>query len=687
MTRTRSSYIDMYLTTVFGLFLPILAPSAWAQGSQPPGGGTTTSVTYYATYTLDGGTATQTGQTYTATGQDTSGVWVENSGALTLTDPTIVTSGNTSSQDNSSFYGLNAGLLVTSGSATVTGGGITTSGSGANGAFATGSAASLSLTNVNIKATGDGAHAVMATEGGAVNIANTTMSTAGGSGSAVATDRGGGTINVTGSTITTSGNNSAGIYSTGAISATSSTFTANGAESAVIEGANSITLTDCTLTTNLQKWGVMIYQSMSGDASGVQGTFNMTGGALNYNPSSGPLFYVTNSTAIVTLKGVSVSAKSGVLVSAAAGNWGNSGSNGGTAVLTAIQQTLTGNMTADSISSIAVSLTDSSTLTGTLSRVSVTLDSSSTWNVTGNSVLTSLTDAAGISGVSIANIKGNGYTVTYNASLSANSYLGGKTYALSGGGSLQPSAGTTTTAPAVTQGGVVNAASNAAGVAPATWISIYGTNLSSTVATAARTDLVSGYLPTTLGGTSVTIDGKSAYMDYVSPTQIDVQAPADSNTGAVAVTVTDSSGSSSVTAMMQAILPGLFTASNYVLAVRPSDSTIINGTGATYTGYPSAAAANPGDILELYATGLGATVTSVDPGLEFSGTYYTSIANPTVTIGSAAADVMWSGLVGAGLFQINLTVPASLAAGTYPVIVTQGGVSSPSTAVMNIATK
>lgn len=119
-------------------------PLLWAQGGPPPGGeppggnppgGPSTSVTYYATYKLDGGTATQSGQTYSATAADTSGVWVANSGVLTLTNPTILTSGNTSSQDNSSFYGLNAGLLATSGSASVTGGTITTSGLGANGGF------------------------------------------------------------------------------------------------------------------------------------------------------------------------------------------------------------------------------------------------------------------------------------------------------------------------------------------------------------------------------------------------------------------------------------------------------------------------------------------------------------------------------------------------------------------------
>ena len=78
----------------------------------------------------------------------------------------------------------------------------------------------------------------------------------------------------------------------------------------------------------MEKWGVMIYQSMSGDAQGTKGTYTMTGGSLAYTPSSGPLFYVTNSTGVITLKGVTVSSGSGILVKASAGDWGNSGSNG-----------------------------------------------------------------------------------------------------------------------------------------------------------------------------------------------------------------------------------------------------------------------------------------------------------------------------------------------------------------------
>ena len=675
------------------LSVPVLLVTAWAafgQGGPPPGGtppgGTTTSATYYATYKLDGGAASQSNQTYAATATDTSGVWVTNSGVLTLANPTISTSGNTSSTDNSSFVGLNAGLLATAaGQVTVSGGAISTTGTGANGAFATGTGSSVTLSNTTINATGDGGHAVMATQGGAVTLTNVNMTTAGGSSSAIATDRGGGTINVTGSTVLTSGQNSADLYSTGALNVTGTTFTSTGAEMAVIEGANSITLNNVNMTSTREKWGVMIYQSMSGDAAGTQGTFNMTGGSLNYTPANGPLFYVNNSTGIINLKGVTLEAGSGLLVKAAAGDWGNAGSNGGTVVLTADAQTLTGDMAADGISSIAVTLKNASVLTGKMTNLSLTLDATSTWSVTANSVLASLTDSAGITGTSISNIQGNGFTVTYDPGLSANSYLGGKTYTLVSGGTLAPgTASAGANAPAIATAGIVNAASGAAGVAPGAWISIYGSHLATSAVSASPEDLTGSYLPATLGGTKVTINGKSAYLNYVSPMQLNVQAPDDPATGDVVVAVTNSSGTASATAAMQTVMPGLFTASNYVLAVRASDDVMINGTGAPVLGYTTTAAAKPGDVLEIFGTGLGATTPSVASGLVFSRAY-SATSTPTVTIGGTAAAVSYCWLTGAGFYQISLTVPGGMAAGTHPVVVTQAEVSSPSTAVIKIA--
>lgn len=443
--------IIQYLANIAGVEVPATtsqntngAPGGAPTGSASGSGSSSAITTVAATYTVDGETENQSGQSYTASDQDTSAVFVTNGGSLTLNNATVTTSGNTSSTDNSSFYGLNAAVLANQGSSlTMTGGAVTTSGTGANGVFSSGTNSSVTLSGLTINATGDGGHAVMATQGGTMNISNVNMTTSGGSASAIATDRGSGTINVTGGTVSTSGNNSAGIYSTGAITIDGTTFTSSGAEVAVIEGANLIKLTDSSLTSTVaDKWGVMIYQSMSGDAEGTEGTFDMTGGSLTLSGLNGPLFYVTNSTANILLKGVTLSVASGNLIDAAAGSWGNSGSNGGNVVLTADGQTLTGNFIADAISTIQTTLQNSSTLTGainaenTAKSVVLTLDASSLWNVTADSHLTCLNDAAGISGTTISNINGNGHTITYDSA--SCSVLNGATYTLSGSGTLQP---------------------------------------------------------------------------------------------------------------------------------------------------------------------------------------------------------------------------------------------------------
>ena len=233
------------------------------------------------------------------------------------------------------------------------------------------------------------------------------------------------------------------IYSTGNISVINGTYSATGAESAVIEGANTITLTNSTLTSSLEnKWGVMIYQSMSGDAEGTQGTFSMAGGELANTARTGPLFYVTNSTGIINLDTVTVTANSGELINASAGRWGKTGSNGGNVILTTNGQSLTGSITADAISTISLTLQNGSAYKGAINsektarQIDLFLDSSSIWNVTGDSYLTSLQDASGISDSSITNINGNGYNVYYDSAACPN--LGGKIYTLNGGGSLAP---------------------------------------------------------------------------------------------------------------------------------------------------------------------------------------------------------------------------------------------------------
>jgi hypothetical protein len=420
--------------------------TAVATPSVPAGSGsaTDTSGSISAAYTQTGGTETKTGGTYTASDTDQSAILVTGGGSLTLTGATITTSGDTSSNDQSSFYGLNAAVLANDASQiTLSDSSITTSGTGANGAFAEGSSSSVTLSQVMIDATGDGGHGVMATNSGTMTLTDVDMTTAGKNSGAIATDRGGGTIVATGGTVTTSGQDSPGIYSTGDITISNGTISASGAEVAAIEGANSISLVDTDLSSSMaDKWGVMIYQSMSGDAQGTRGVFTMSGGSLANTAATGPLFYVTNSTGVITLEGVQVTAASGTLLQAAAGRWGNSGSNGGTVLLTAEGQTLVGDMTADDISSITATLQNGSALTGAINAahtaqvVNLTLDGSSTWTVTADSYLTCLSDPDGISGTAMSNIIGNGHAVYYDAS--ACPALGGQTFTLNGEGTLQP---------------------------------------------------------------------------------------------------------------------------------------------------------------------------------------------------------------------------------------------------------
>ncbi len=239
--------------------------------------------------------------------------------------------------------------------------------------------------------------------------------------------------------------------------------------------------------------------------------------------------------------------------------------------------------------------------------------------------------------------------------------------------------------PTITSGGVGNAVSGSAGVAPGAWISIYGTNFSTNTRVLTSSDLVSNAIPTSLAGVSVQINGKAAYVQYISATQINVLAPSDTSTGTVTVTVTNATGTSnSVTTTLQSVLPGLSVLASYVRAVRYPDGVIINGTGAAETGYTTSPAVSPGDIIALYGTGFGPTTSPVDPSVVFTGAYPTTNA-VTVTIGDIAAEVLFAGLAGPGLYQINVRVPGSLSDGDKAVTATVAGVSTQSAPLLKVA--
>jgi hypothetical protein len=413
---------------------------------QNPGGqggsdqnGTSTTTTGTAAYSQSGSTATKSNQTITASNTDESGVKVTDSGTFTLSNSTIKTSGDTSSMDNSSFYGLNAAALAESGSKiTLSNTKINTTGKGANGVFACGTGSTVNLSNVDINCTNTGAHGVDATKAGVLNLNNVNIITSGdGASAAIATDRGGGTINVTGGVVTTNGTKSPGVYSTGDITVSDATIKTNKSEAVTVEGENSVKLTNCSLTSE-KNYGAFIYQSFSGDAEVGSGSFTMEGGSLTAN--EGPMFYSTNTTAEINLKSATLNNASGVLLKAGADQWGTTGSNGSNVTLNADSQSLVGSIVLDNISTASLNLKNSSSLKSTVNAdntaklVAIALDTTSTWNVTGNSYVTSITDGD----TTLANINDNGYTIYYNSSDSKNSWLNGKTYTLKDGGKLTP---------------------------------------------------------------------------------------------------------------------------------------------------------------------------------------------------------------------------------------------------------
>jgi uncharacterized protein (TIGR03437 family) len=242
----------------------------------------------------------------------------------------------------------------------------------------------------------------------------------------------------------------------------------------------------------------------------------------------------------------------------------------------------------------------------------------------------------------------------------------------------------TSSGPSIASSGVVNGASFLPGMAPGTWITIQGTNLSTTTRTWNSSDFSGSSLPTQLDGVSVSVGGQDAYVSYISPTQINALAP-NVGIGTVSVTVTDSSATSSaVAAVSQAVQPAFFQWGAYAVATRQDYSLAVkNGTFFGVTTTP----AKPGDIIILWGNGFGSTSPAAPTGVVVpSGTIYYTASAVTVTVGSTAATVYGTALTPgyAGLYQVAVQIPTSLANGDYPVIATVAGAQSPLSTLITV---
>jgi uncharacterized protein (TIGR03437 family) len=219
--------------------------------------------------------------------------------------------------------------------------------------------------------------------------------------------------------------------------------------------------------------------------------------------------------------------------------------------------------------------------------------------------------------------------------------------------------------------GIVNDAGFTAGgaISAGAWVAIFGTGLAPAGDSRQwneATEIVNGKLPLSLDGTSVTVNGKPAAVEFIQPSQVNIQAPDDTTIGPVQVIVNTAAGATDAFTVNYAkFAPGLFPSAQH------ADNSYVT----------AAAPAKPGEMIILWGTGFGPANPAVPAGQVFSGAH--PLANPvTVTIGGQTAQVDFAGVVGAGLVQINVHVPAGINNGDAAVVATVGGISTQTAANM-----
>ena len=424
MKKTFVSTISVLLTVLLCFGTLAMAVSAEGPGGMGgPGGGmggSSSSPTFSGANKITS-SVKKSGTKYSSSSGSQNAL-LASGGTSTLTNITVTKSGN-SSDENSDFYGTNAGVLAYNGATlNISGSKIATNASHANAVFAY-SDGTINISNSTIKTTSNNSGAIMVTGGGTLTATNVTAETDGNSSAPIRSDRGGGTLTVNGGKYTSNGTGSPAVYSTADITVNNSELISTASEGIVVEGANSVTLNKTTVSDNNTTLNgqsetyknIFLYQSMSGDADEGNATFSATDS--NLITKKGDSFFVTNTTAVINLTNTEITNEdsTGAFLRIQAGKWGNSGSNGGTVTLNASDQTIDGDIIADSISTLAINLASSSykgaiNSENSAKNITLKLDESSTLTLTGDTYVNSLENAVSDN----SNIILNGYTLYVN---------------------------------------------------------------------------------------------------------------------------------------------------------------------------------------------------------------------------------------------------------------------------------
>jgi uncharacterized protein (TIGR03437 family) len=283
-----------------------------------------------------------------------------------------------------------------------------------------------------------------------------------------------------------------------------------------------------------------------------------------------------------------------------------------------------------------------------------------------------------------------GYSVDANINPSSRTgtiTAGGQMFTIDQAG--VPSGGGTSNKPTIAAGGIVEPWTYQKGIAPGGWVSIYGSNLATT--TASWAPVANQPLPTTLGGTTVTIDGVPAVLNYVSAGLVNALVPSAVPQGNVAVVVTSGNTSSDpMNITSTTFLPAIY--SVFASGTQPPRYyvTAVNALTGEFLGNSSvdarvARAARQGDTVDLYAIGLGPTAPQFPTGTLFSGFYaLTSSVNVVLNNGTGIPST-FAALVSPGLYQVRFTLPANAPTGDVQVQLDFGPVQTATSVYLTIA--
>jgi uncharacterized protein (TIGR03437 family) len=246
--------------------------------------------------------------------------------------------------------------------------------------------------------------------------------------------------------------------------------------------------------------------------------------------------------------------------------------------------------------------------------------------------------------------------------------------------------------PSISSGGIISASGFGAfsSIAPGTFIEIYGSNLAGDTRGWTGSDFNGVNAPTSLDGTSVSIGGQAAFVNYISPGQVNVLVPSNVPAGPQPLTVTTATGTSTASIVnVNSVEPGLLAPSNFNIGGNQyavalfADGSYVLPTGAI-AGLNSRPA-KPGDIIVLYGIGLGPVTPNIPAG-QLVGEINTLADSFTISVGGTSATVDYDGLAPSftGLYQFNIGVPNVAAGNAVPLTFSVNGVPGTQTLYLAI---